>query len=408
MNYCPSCGKKYVAAQTVPEEERSTLSYTDYTEVEVDTTTNSNRVRNKKRSKKKKIWLPIIIIFLIVIGVSILIPKLYSFSDNSSAIQKASESVLMLSCYDSNGILCATGSGFVLFDENTIVTNYHVIESDAYKLTGQTETGRIITYNYIIAYDKDHDIAILRSDGASQLSPLKEGYSGRLKKGDEVVAIGSPLGFVNTVSTGSYSGPVTIEDQTFLQFSAPISAGSSGGALFDKSGNVIGITTAIYEGGQNLNFAVPIESVVELWNGRNESSAQSLKDFYNSTVHTKPVDYIIQNYGNVIISRNKVEGYVSSISLDENNNTVYLVGDPYLIDGNIYELHPQITVNDKKFLLEYVSTPDPNPDRSRVVGFNQEGTCLAIEGVKDKDISGIQPGSHVLLIDYQHFEILAP
>lgn len=89
-----------------------------------------------------------------------------------------------------------------------------------------------------------------------------------IKKGETVVAIGSPLGIKNTVSTGVLSGRLMEDSMYVLQFTAPISNGSSGGALFDNNGNVIGITYASYVDGQNLNLAIPVELANELYNNK--------------------------------------------------------------------------------------------------------------------------------------------
>lgn len=80
-----------------------------------------------------------------------------------------------------------------------------------------------------------------------------------MQVGEPVVAIGNPYGWENTISDGLISGIREIEDLKLLQITTPISPGSSGGALFNMKGEVIGITTIGSEwGAQNLNFAIPI------------------------------------------------------------------------------------------------------------------------------------------------------
>lgn len=193
--------------------------------------------------------------------------KPMAFAENTSAIEIADASVVTIFCYDYEGELAATGSGFVAFDGKTIITNYHVMTS-AY--TCKISTNQDISYEVskILCYSKDQDIAILQLTKDTGLQPLTLGDSSIIKKGETVVAIGSPLGIKNTVSTGVLSGRLMADGMDVLQFTAPISSGSSGGALFDDNGNVIGITYASYIDGQNLNLAIPIELANNLYNSK--------------------------------------------------------------------------------------------------------------------------------------------
>ena len=88
-----------------------------------------------------------------------------------------------------------------------------------------------------------------------------------LVRGQKVVAIGSPLGLFNTVSDGIISGFRTVGARTMIQFTAPTSHGSSGGALLDLYGNLIGIITAGFDDGQNLNLAVDYQAILEFSGG---------------------------------------------------------------------------------------------------------------------------------------------
>lgn len=82
-----------------------------------------------------------------------------------------------------------------------------------------------------------------------------------LVRGQKVVAIGSPLGLFNSVSDGIISGFRTIRDVDMIQFTAPISHGSSGGAVLNMFGEVIGISTAGIDDGQNINLAMGYEVI---------------------------------------------------------------------------------------------------------------------------------------------------
>ncbi len=116
----------------------------------------------------------------------------------------------------------------------------------------------------MLATDKIRDLAIIKIHGKT-FPALTLGNSDQIQVGEEVVAIGNPLGLELTVSNGILSGVrQTKEEGTFLQTTAPISHGSSGGPLFNMSGEVIGINTLYLEGGENLNFAIPVNDAKRL------------------------------------------------------------------------------------------------------------------------------------------------
>ena len=211
-------------------------------------------------------------------------PEPLLFAEDTARIEAADASVVTICCYDYDGELAATGSGFVAFDGKTIITNYHVMTS-AY--TCKISTNQDISYEVskILCYSKDQDIAILQLAKDTGLQPLTLGDSSIIKKGETVVAIGSPLGIKNTVSTGNLSGRLMDANMDVLQFTAPISSGSSGGALFDNNGNVIGITFASYVDGQNLNLAIPIELAVKLYD--NKGNAKNV-----STIHIEEYPHV--------------------------------------------------------------------------------------------------------------------
>ena len=231
-------------------------------------------VISSAKKRKKTGWIiGMVALCVLLVGVGflwwigILDLKPSRFSEDTTKIEAADASIVTIFCYDYRGELATTGSGFVAFDGKTIVTNYHVMTS-AY--TCKISTNQDISYDVsgIHCYSKEHDIAILCLSKDTGLTPLPLGDSSIIKKGETVVAIGSPLGIKNTVSTGVLSGRLMEDNMDVLQFTAPISSGSSGGALFDDNGNVIGITYASYTNGQNLNLAIPVELAVELYESK--------------------------------------------------------------------------------------------------------------------------------------------
>ena len=210
-----------------------------------------------------------------------------AFSDNPTAISAASQSVVKLNCYDKNGDLYATGSGFACFADNVIVTNYHVIEGGVYSIKASTEDGNTFDITYVLATDEAKDIAILGTSVPHDLALLLPGNSDDLQKGEKVVAIGSPLGLLNSVSTGVFSGYINENSMNVLQFTASISNGSSGGALFNDIGEVLGITFASYESGQNLNLAIPIEYAKYIYSINNSADSMTIEEFYTANIERR-------------------------------------------------------------------------------------------------------------------------
>jgi serine protease Do len=150
------------------------------------------------------------------------------------------------------------GTGFVVDANGIVATNLHVV-------AGMSEI-RVVLYGgaslpvmRIAGVDPERDLALLSVDTAKPLPTLTLGNSDAMSAGDSVIAIGNPLGVLDySVSGGLLSSVRVVSDKlTVLQISAPISQGSSGGPLFNQSGEVIGVTTAIIAAGQNLNLAVP-------------------------------------------------------------------------------------------------------------------------------------------------------
>lgn len=216
---------------------------------------------SNKKVRKKKLAILLSLSLIAVAIIAFLAYKLFMpFSENTAAIEKAASSVVKIYCYDHEGNETATGSGFVAFDSRTVVTNYHVMES-AYTCKISTDEDKTYEAENVLAYSKEQDIAIIKLKSSTNLKVLKLGDSDKTKKGEPIIAIGSPLGIKNTVSQGVLSGRLMEENMDVLQFTAPISSGSSGGALFDNNGKVIGITYASFVDGQNLNLAIPIKLV---------------------------------------------------------------------------------------------------------------------------------------------------
>lgn len=189
----------------------------------------------------------------------------YSFSSDADAVERAADSVFMLEVYDARSNRIAVGSGFVIFRPDLMATNYHVIEDGAYIVAVGDDMDQYIMEEVCVA-NKKLDLAILRFSPAKAIVPLPYDASDNLKRSQTVVTIGSPAGLKNTVSLGNISAFFEQDSKNWIQFTAPISSGSSGGVLLNDQGKVIGITTATYATAQNVNLAVRVSALVDLYN----------------------------------------------------------------------------------------------------------------------------------------------
>ncbi len=170
-------------------------------------------------------------------------------------------SIVMISVHESDGGVKSSGSGIMIGEDGYILTNCHVIAGGSFYSVRIEDDNEIYTTDELIKYNSDLDMAIIRIN--RKLNPLHI-YDGKQKlaRGQKVVAIGSPLGLFNSVSDGIISGFRTIKDESMIQFTAPISPGSSGGAVLNMQGELIGISTAGIDNGQNINLAVDYENIL--------------------------------------------------------------------------------------------------------------------------------------------------
>jgi Do/DeqQ family serine protease len=159
-----------------------------------------------------------------------------------------------------------TGSGFVISNDGTILTNAHVVDgADTVRVL--LKDGRSLQ-GKVLGQDNLTDVAVIKIQ-ASNLPVVQMGNSDQLRPGEWAIAIGNPLGLDNTVTagiisaTGRTSGDVGVPDKRvgFIQTDAAINPGNSGGPLLNQYGQVIGMNTAIISGGaQGLSFAIPIKT----------------------------------------------------------------------------------------------------------------------------------------------------
>ncbi len=165
-------------------------------------------------------------------------------------------------------IVFSEGSGFIVSPDGVILTSAHLVDrADAVIVTLSDRREFKTT---VLGQDKESDVAVIKVD-AQDLPTVRLGDSSSVRPGEWVVAIGSPFGFENTVT----SGIVSARDRflpsqpyvPFIQTDVPVNPGNSGSPLFNMNGEVVGINVAIYSatpGFMGLSFAVPIDLAVKV------------------------------------------------------------------------------------------------------------------------------------------------
>lgn len=160
------------------------------------------------------------------------------------------------------------GSGVIIDKSGLVLTNYHVIAAGG-DIEIEIDDGRRLVAQ-VVGSTPDHDLAVLKVEAAGPLPALAMGRSHSLLIGETVIAIGNPFGLSHTVTTGVVSAlhRTLLADKRhfvdFIQTDASINPGNSGGPLMTIDGELIGITTAIYERAQGIGFAIPIDKALRL------------------------------------------------------------------------------------------------------------------------------------------------
>lgn len=194
---------------------------------------------------------------------------------NAEQIAAAAESsVFTVLCYDKDGKLFGSGSGFFIDADGTAVTNFHVIQ-DTYSAEAQLNDEKTYKISKVIGYDPIKDIAIIKVDGAN-FKPLALADSSKVRNGQKIYCVGSPMGLSNSISEGIVANASRDGGNgvNFIQITAPISPGSSGGAVLNEYCEVIGISTGTLRDSQSVNLAVPSNEINSVSRNQNITVAQ--------------------------------------------------------------------------------------------------------------------------------------
>ena len=290
----------------------------------------------------------------------------------------------------------AAGSGFVIDKEGHVVTNYHVVQN-------VVEAGGEVTVSFsnndslearIVGTDPATDLALLKVDAESRaLRPLELGNSDTVRVGDEVVAIGNPLGLNRTVTSGIVSAvgrSIEAPDQRSLidqaiQTDAAINQGNSGGPLLDASGKVIGVNTQIATqtgGNVGLGFAVPSNTVKDvvgqlISKGRVEHAVLGVTAFPITDEIAELFRLPVKR--GVVVARVEDGSGADRAGLRAGTREVQVEGETYVLGGDIIIEADGRRVETVEELRAIISGKDPGDRIELVIYRDDERQTLDVE-----------------------------
>jgi putative serine protease PepD len=232
------------------------------------------------------------------------------------------------------------GSGVIIERDGQVLTNAHVVDNAA--SLSVTLDSKEKAPARVLGLDPVLDLALLRLETSSPLTTARLGDSSTLKVGEEVVAIGNPIGLDQTMTRGIVSALNRvlpgISDQPLIQTDAPINPGNSGGPLFDRCGNVIGINTFISEDAQSIGFAVPVNAAKAVLRELREQG-RVVRPWLG--IQGREVDNRVGSLSRLPVA----PGYLVEVVYDGSpadragvrggNLSVVIQGDEYLLGGDI-------------------------------------------------------------------------
>ena len=233
-------------------------------------------------------------------------------------INESQKLVMLVYADTENGL--SQGSGFLYNDKGDVITNAHVV-GDALDVNVRLIDSTLYK-GTVIGKSPSLDIALIRVPALEKKSPLKINTNYKSKIGNEIIAIGSPFGLENTITTGIISALDInfnigqYEYKNMYQITAPIDNGSSGGPLLDKhTGNIIGVNSA-KAGDSSIGFSIPINQVmeyVEIWSKNpavdvtKDTSPKTSIDDIKEKKYTS--EYLIRYFYECINAQNYLEAY---------------------------------------------------------------------------------------------------
>ncbi len=345
-------------------------------------------------------------------------------------IQHNLNAVATVIVYGPDGNVKGQGSGFFINSTGLFVTNAHVMHGAA-SAVAKLPSGAFYAMKEVKAISRARDLAILQFDGKGTPYVTGLGNSDDIRAGDKVYAIGTPNGLEASVSEGNVSNPDRqFDGMRLIQFTAPISPGSSGGGLFNEGGRVIGITSGSFvissgpQAGlaQNLNYAVPISYLKNLIADTNRTAEGNATYYYlqglladnqknwnkAADLYSKAIE-LDSTYGDAYMGlagvyyslgdyQLELKNYLAATAVDPNNS------DAYYYLATAYEDVAQYDKAFDAFKKAIALAPD-----DKDISHDFAILCLATGNKKAaklliKNLSGLDPGWGAVLqsiLDHQ-------
>jgi serine protease Do len=262
------------------------------------------------------------------------------------------------------------GSGVVIERDGQVLTNAHVIDGAASLVVTLDSGAR--TPARVLGIDTVTDLALLRIEAPTPLPVARLGDSSALRVGEEVVAIGNPMGLEQTMTRGIVSGLNRIlpglAEQPMIQTDAPINPGNSGGPLVDRCGAVVGINTFISEEANSIGFALPINAGKAILRDLRDSG-RVIRPWLG--LQGREIDAQITSLLRMPLS----PGYLIEVVYDGSpaeragvrggNLSVVVQGEEYLIGGDVLTTIDNTSIKTHQDYLAKVKTLKPG-QRTRI------------------------------------------
>jgi hypothetical protein len=237
-------------------------------------------------------------------------PKEKPIESLPSIIKRIEPSTVIIFTYDNRGEFLCQGSGFFISQNGDIITNYHLFRG-AKSAEVKTPDGKIYSVPRIVAVDDQSDIIRVSIDIASPYVYPLPLCTTLPEVGERIIVYGSPLGLEKTVSDGIVSAVREVPDcGEVIQITAPVSPGSSGSPVLNMNGEVIGVATFQMVKGQNLNFAIPSEKIVNLKSKEEKTIVTSAELFWQDwqeNKEKKDSDYAYEAFNKALYFIDKKE-----------------------------------------------------------------------------------------------------
>ncbi len=281
----------------------------------------------------------------------------------------AVDATVTLECMDLDGNVFTRGSGFLINSEGLIATAYHVIEGANSINVYLSDKGMYVAQS-VVGFDADRDIALIKISVGHALPYLELETEG-ITPGEAAYSLGSSLGFLDgSFGSGIVSSgirKITIDEKTeetadFVQFTAPISGGNSGGPLLNSRGKVIGIVNGQYIGGNDLNMAAYIGELENI----DQTYSRSVANFFKDT------QYFQIKMDQRIGTESEDNSTISNVDFIYNGDTLY--GSTSTTDEDLYMFVVSGSEN-VVFTIAY-AVPD-------------DGTTIYYPGLYDSNIESV-------------------